>query len=57
MDKEKKTYFCQDCILKEMGRAMSEAEWIQHLSANPTHGAAIDETSEEQDDFENMVKS
>ena len=57
MEKEKKTYFCQDCILKEMGRAMSEAEWIQHLSANPTHGAAIDETSEEQDDFENMVKS
>ena len=57
MCRGKKVFFCRDCILKDLGHAMSEAEWIQHLSANPTHGAAIDETSEEQDDFENMVKS
>ena len=50
-----KKYFCSDCILRENGRAMSEVEWIQHLAANPTHGAAIDENEEEE--FKEVVKS
>jgi hypothetical protein len=51
-----KKYFCQDCIFKGQGRAMGEAEWIQHLSANPTHMPALDENEEEERDLDVLVK-
>ena len=48
-------YFCETCVLVLKGHAMSEAEWIQHVNANPTHMRALDESDEEE--FKEVLKS
>ena len=44
-------YFCQDC---QWRGAMSQAEWMQHLSMFPTHMPVMED---EERDFKDLVKS
>lgn len=47
---DKKYFWCETCILRLQGYAMGEAEWIQHINANPLHVRSLDEDDEEKID-------